>query len=66
MFSQRCRDIVASRRLNGLGVFGHIHRQYLVPGDQYANAGHLTDQRLEFIVIDRRGAEATRLENSEL
>ena len=66
LFSQRCRAIVASRQLNGFGVFGHIHRQYLVPGDQYANAGHLTDQRLEFIAIDRRGAQATRLETSEL
>jgi hypothetical protein len=65
IFSDRCRAIV-TRRLGGVGVFGHIHRQYLVAGDQYANAGHLTDQRLEYIAIDRKGAEAARLEMSEL
>jgi hypothetical protein len=65
IFSDRCRTIVA-RRDGGVGVFGHIHRQYLVAGDRYANAGHLTDQRLEFIAIDRRGAQATRLDMSEL
>lgn len=65
IFSQRCRDIVR-RSAGAFGVFGHIHRQYLVAGDQYANAGHLTDQRLEFIAIGRRGAEASRLEMSEL
>ena len=67
VFSRRCRDLVA-RRLSGagLGIFGHIHRQYLVAGDRYANAGHLTDQRLEFIAISRDGTEAGRLDISEL
>ena len=65
VFSRRCRDLVA-RRLSGLGIFGHIHRQYLVAGDRYANAGHLTDQRLEFIAITRDGADAERLDISEL
>jgi UDP-2,3-diacylglucosamine pyrophosphatase LpxH len=65
VFSRRCRDLVA-RRLSGMGIFGHIHRQYLVAGDRYANAGHLTDQRLEFIAISRDGADAERLDISEL
>jgi UDP-2,3-diacylglucosamine pyrophosphatase LpxH len=65
MFSRRCRDLVV-RRLSGMGIFGHIHRQYLVAGDRYANAGHLTDQRLEFIAISRGGANAERLDISEL
>jgi hypothetical protein len=65
MFSRRCRDLVA-RRLSGMGIFGHIHRQYLVAGDRYANAGHLTDQRLEFIAISRDGANAERLDITEL
>ncbi len=65
MFSRRCRDLVA-RRLSGMGIFGHIHRQYLVAGDQYANAGHLTEERLEYIAIGRDGAKAERLEISEL
>jgi hypothetical protein len=65
VFSRRCRDLVA-RRLSGMGIFGHIHRQYLVAGDRYANAGHLTDQRLEFIAIGRDGADAERLVISEL
>jgi UDP-2,3-diacylglucosamine pyrophosphatase LpxH len=65
VFSRRCRDLVA-RRLSRMGIFGHIHRQYLVAGDQYANAGHLTDQRLEFIAITRDGADAERLDIGEL
>jgi len=65
VFSQRCRDLVI-RRLSKFGVFGHIHRQYLVAGDRYANAGHLTDDRLEFIAIGRQGADAERLEFSAL
>jgi len=67
VFSRRCRDLVA-RRLSGggIGIFGHIHRQYLMEGDRYANAGHLTDQRLEFIAIGRDGAAADRLDISEL
>jgi UDP-2,3-diacylglucosamine pyrophosphatase LpxH len=67
VFSRRCRDLVA-RRLSGegIGIFGHIHRQYLTAGDRYANAGHLTDQRLEFISISRDGADAERLDISEL
>jgi hypothetical protein len=49
-----------------MGIFGHIHRQYLVAGDRYANAGHLTDQRLEFIAISRDGVDAERLDIGEL
>jgi UDP-2,3-diacylglucosamine pyrophosphatase LpxH len=65
VFSRRCRELVA-RRLSGMGIFGHIHRQYLVAGDRYANSGHLTDQRLEFIAITRDGANAEHLDISEL
>ncbi len=65
MFSRRCRDLV-ERRLSGLGIFGHIHRQYLVAGDRYANAGHLTEERLEYIALGRDGARAEHLDISEL
>ena len=65
VFSARCRNLVRER-VSALGVFGHIHRQYLVDGDRYANAGHLTDQGLEFIAIDPDGADADRLELAEL
>jgi hypothetical protein len=65
VFSRRCRDLVA-RRPTRMGIFGHIHRQYLVAGDRYANAGHLTDQRLEFIAISRDGVDAERLDIGEL
>jgi len=61
VFSARCRDLV-DQRVSAFGIFGHIHRQYLVPGDRYANAGHLTEQRLEFIAIGADGADAERLE----
>jgi len=69
VFSRRCRDLVARRLsggVGGIGIFGHIHRQYLVAGDRYANAGHLADQRLEFIAISRDGADAKHLDISEL
>jgi UDP-2,3-diacylglucosamine pyrophosphatase LpxH len=65
VFSRRCRELV-TRRLGAIGIFGHIHRQYLVAGDRYANAGHLTDQRLEFIAISGDGADAERLDISTL
>jgi UDP-2,3-diacylglucosamine pyrophosphatase LpxH len=65
VFSAHCRDLVTRHR-SDMGVFGHIHRQYLVAGDRYANAGHLSDARLEFIEIDRDGARASRLELAAL
>lgn len=49
-FRARCRSVVERERCN-LGVFGHIHRRYLAPGDPYANAGRLTSQRLDYLIL---------------
>ena len=49
-FRTRCRAMVRRERC-ALGVFGHIHRRYYAAGDTYANAGHLTPGRLEYLVL---------------
>ena len=49
-FRTRCRAMVRRERCT-LGVFGHIHRPYYAAGDTYANAGHLTPERLEYLVL---------------
>ena len=45
-----------------LGIFGHVHRRHLVPGDRYANAGRLHARRLEYLVLGPRGPELDCLE----
>lgn len=60
-FSARGRALVDRFDAN-LGIFGHLHRQYVMPGDRYANAGHLTDRRLEFLILGEEGIEAACLE----
>lgn len=49
-FQGRCRALV-HRESCVLGIFGHIHRHYFAPGDTYANAGHLTRERLEYLIL---------------
>jgi UDP-2,3-diacylglucosamine pyrophosphatase LpxH len=63
-FRARCRSLVC-REECALGVFGHIHRQYCATGDRYANAGHLEDRRLEYLVLADGGARLAYLEPDE-
>jgi len=58
-FRRKCRALVEGHRCD-LGVFGHNHRQYLVPGDRYANAGCLKDASLEYLLLDEAGPRLCR------
>lgn len=49
-FQARCRAMVQHNDCV-LGIFGHVHRRYLVPGDAYVNTGHLARERLEYLVL---------------
>lgn len=64
-FRAHCRAIVEQRGYD-LGVFGHLHRRYLAPGDRYANAGRLSRDRLEFLVLTAQGAELGELARTDL
>jgi len=55
LYRRRCLATV-QRAGCVLGVFGHNHRRYLVPGDRYANAGRLRRTRLEYLALDEAGA----------
>lgn len=57
LFRERCLALVGAAEC-ALGIFGHVHRQRLVPGDTYANAGCLRGGRLEYLVLDGDGAHA--------
>jgi UDP-2,3-diacylglucosamine pyrophosphatase LpxH len=50
VFQVRCRALVKQSKCV-VGIFGHIHRRYLAPGDAYANAGYLTRTRLEYLIL---------------
>ena len=53
-FGSRGREL-AAREGCALAVFGHIHRQHLIVGDSYANAGHLSGERLEYLCFEEWG-----------
>jgi UDP-2,3-diacylglucosamine pyrophosphatase LpxH len=55
VFRARCVRAVEEGGFD-LGLFGHVHRPHHVAGDRYANAGGLHHDRLEYAVIDDRGA----------
>ena len=61
VFRARCLRAVAAGGFD-LGVFGHVHRPHLVPGDPYANAGAIDDAGLQYLVLDDRGARLARLD----
>jgi len=57
LFAARCRRVTEAGG-HALGVFGHVHRAHLVPGDRYANAGWLHGGTLEYLEL---GPEGPRL-----
>jgi UDP-2,3-diacylglucosamine pyrophosphatase LpxH len=59
VFRARCLRAVAAGGFD-LGVFGHVHRAHLSPGDRYVNAGALDDAGLAYVVLDDRGPRAAR------
>lgn len=65
VFSARCISLV-DRATCTFGVFGHIHRSHLSPGDRYVNAGHLTDTRLEFVALTTNEAMLEHLDLSAI
>lgn len=60
VFRARCLRAVVTGGFD-LGIFGHVHRAHLVAGDRYVNAGGLLDDRLEYVVLDERGARLARI-----
>jgi predicted phosphodiesterase len=59
-FRRRCLALV-DREGFDLGVFGHVHAPHLVDGDRYANAGSLSDGRLEWLALGTAGPRLERL-----
>ena len=55
VYREKCLGLI-DRAQCALGIFGHNHRRHLVAGDHYANAGRLTRSRLEYLLLDERGA----------
>jgi hypothetical protein len=64
LFRGRCLALLDASAC-ALGVFGHVHRQWLAVGDRYANAGCLHGDRLEYLVLDNAGVHVARLELAE-
>jgi len=54
LFAARCRRLVEAGG-HALGVFGHVHRAHLAPGDRYANAGWLHGGTLEYLELGPAG-----------
>jgi hypothetical protein len=50
----RCEQLVRQGG-HALGVFGHVHRAHLVPGERYANAGSLSGDRLQYLELGPDG-----------
>ncbi len=61
VFQVRCRALVTQSKCV-VGIFGHIHRRYLAPGDAYANAGYLSRTRLEYLVLSDGVMKLAQLE----
>jgi len=59
-FRRRCLALVEGGGYD-LGVFGHVHRAHLLPGDRYANAGSLGPDGLEYLVLGADGPRLARL-----
>jgi UDP-2,3-diacylglucosamine pyrophosphatase LpxH len=60
LFARRCRR-VAEAGGYALGVFGHVHRPHLAPGDRYANAGSLHGSTLEYLELGPSGPRLAAL-----
>lgn len=53
-FQARCSAWVRQEHCQ-LGVFGHVHEQYLEAGNPYANAGWMDATRLQYLMFDANG-----------
>lgn len=60
LFAARCRRLAEAGGF-ALGVFGHVHRAHLLPGDRYANAGWLHDETLEYLELGPAGPRLASL-----
>ncbi len=60
VFRSRCLRALTEGGFQ-LGVFGHVHRAHLAAGDPYVNAGGIREDRLEYVVLDARGARQESL-----
>jgi UDP-2,3-diacylglucosamine pyrophosphatase LpxH len=65
IFRDRCLAAV-DRGGYALGIFGHVHRQHLQAGERYANAGWLTEDRLEYLLLNGDGVHARALDRQEV
>ncbi len=65
LFRRRCERLVAQGGYD-LGVFGHVHRPHLAPGDRYANAGSLHGEVLEYLELGPAGARLGALGPADL
>lgn len=64
-FRRRCLAAV-EREGFALGVFGHVHRPHLAPGDRYANAGSLHGETLEYLELGPGGPRLAALRAADL
>jgi UDP-2,3-diacylglucosamine pyrophosphatase LpxH len=64
-FRRRCLAEV-EREGFALGVFGHVHRAHLAPGDRYANAGSLHGEALEYLELGPGGPRLAVLRAADL
>jgi len=60
LFAARCRRAAEAGGF-ALGVFGHVHRAHLLPGDRYANAGWLHGETLEYLELGPVGPRLASL-----
>ena len=64
-FRARCLALVESAGCR-LGVFGHVHEAHLAEEDGYANAGALTEDRLEYLEFSPGGPRLRSLTSRDL
>jgi UDP-2,3-diacylglucosamine pyrophosphatase LpxH len=65
LFAGRCRRLTEAGGY-ALGVFGHVHRPHLAPGDRYANAGSLHGSTLEYLELGPDGPRLATLGPADL
>jgi len=60
LFRRRCLALLDEAGCD-LGVFGHVHRPHLAPGDRYVNAGALAASGLSYLVLEAGRARLAAL-----
>ena len=65
IFRTRCEQLVRQGG-HALGIFGHVHRAHLVPGERYANAGSLSGDRLQYLELGPGGPSLGELGLADL